>query len=136
MLDVGSDNFVRGRKESTKRNLSVRRAAESKLSDGVYTWREFLGAVSYTTDSLSQRLQKEFRDNGDQLIDDHEIYLETNGNDQINCTRCHLNIQQRMVISSCGHSNICGECINQICQSSAPNCPNCLRKIESVIELN
>ena len=133
LLEKGSDNFVRGRKQKTKRNLILRRKAEQDLSNGVYNWRGFLGVVSHTTDSLAHRLQQEFRENGDELLDDHEIHLETSDQDQIICPLCHLNIHQRIMIAPCGDFNICGACIQTIWQSNEPNCPTCGSRIENVI---
>ena len=130
-LEHGSDNFVRGRKKVTKNNLVLRRKAEQKLSEGVYTWREFLGAVSHTSDTLSDRLQQEFHENRDLVLQDLEI--NTEANDQIICSNCNLNILEKFMIGPCGDYNVCGQCIETVRQSNEPNCPTCGHRIENVI---
>ena len=41
-------------------------------------WREFLGIVSFTSNSLVDKLEEVFKENNDQLVDDHEIFYDVN----------------------------------------------------------
>ena len=133
LLEWGPDGFVRGPKKSTQNNKSLKRLAEEKLANNVYTWQEFLSALSYISDSLVKRLQQEFKENGDQVLNDDNIYVEPITHDEFICSSCNLNFQQRFMLS-CGHSNICGQCIERIQHSNQQNCPTCGIRIENVIQ--
>ena len=133
LLEHGPNNFVRGRKKSTKSNLSLKGKAEKNLSNDIYSWREFLKVVSHTSDNLSERLQQEFSENEDLLLQDAEIPVENTH--QLICTSCNLNIQERFVIAPCGDSNVCGQCIDTIRESNLPICPTCGQRFENVIRI-
>ena len=96
---------MRGRKNKYKNNLALRRKAEQKMPNGMYTWCEFLGAVSHTSDNLSDRLQQEFHEYSDLLLQDLEIHNENIH--ELICSYCNLSIQERFVIGPCGDSNVC-----------------------------
>ena len=122
---------MRGRKKSTISNLSRRRNAEENLINGVYSWRKFLGVVSYTSDSLTERLQQEFSENEELFFQDVETNVENSN--QLICSNCNLDIQERYMIGPCGHYNVCFQCIQTIQQSNEPKCPTCRNRILSVI---
>ena len=74
---IGPEKITRGQKKVTKRNLTIRRNAEKRLmypkkEEERITWRQFLGIVSHTTDSLTEDLSKNFHDNKDQLLDEYQ----------------------------------------------------------------
>ena len=103
------------------------------MANGVYSWREFLKVVSHTSDTLSERLQQEFSENGELLLQDTENHVENIH--ELICTSCNLNIHERFVIAPCGDSNVCGQCIETVRQSNIPNCPTCGERIENVIRV-
>ena len=69
----GEDGFTRGPKKVTVHDAKVRANAELGLKKGSLSWQTFLSIVSYTTKTLGDQLQKEFKAHKNQLLDDDEI---------------------------------------------------------------
>ena len=109
LLDKGPNNFVRGRKKSTIDNLALWRIAEQKLSNGEYTWKKLLEVFSHTTKKLSERLEEQFNENRELLLQDVEI--EQENYDQFVCGVCNLQIWERFMITPCGDTNVCNQYI-------------------------
>ena len=138
---IGPEKITRGQKEVTKRNLTIRRNAEKRLmypkkEEERITWRQFLGIVSHTTDSLTEDLSEKFHDNGDQLLDDHQIFYDPNDVGVGSCTNCKLHIYKTVGIIPCGHKHLCSHCVDDLIKN-AKNCPNsaCGKKVEGKLEL-
>ena len=108
-----------------------------KKEDERITWRQFLGIVSHTTDSLTEDLSKKFHDNGDQLLDDHQIFYDPNDFGVGSCTNCKLHIYKNVGIIPCGHNHLCSHCVDDLIKN-AENCPHssgCGKKVEGKLEL-
>ena len=120
----GEDGFTRGPKKLTVHNATVRSNAELGLKNGRLSWQTFLSIVSYTTKTLGDQLQKEFKAHKDQLLDDDDIDYQANDFGQDACIQCKLFIGQKVLIVECGDINICQICIDTIKASDNPVCPN------------
>ena len=63
-------------------NLIIRRNAEkrflSEKEEETITWRQLLGTISQTTDSLIEDFSKNFHYNKDKILDERQIYLWNN----------------------------------------------------------
>ena len=94
----------------------------------------FWKAISHTSETLSERFQQEFSENGDFLLQYLEIYLENTH--QLICSGCNLDIQEKLWLAHGGDSNVCGQCIENVIQSNLSLCPTCGHKIENVIRVH
>jgi len=107
--------------------LELRRDAEallkSKDPEKKISWIEFLEIVSHTNDTLVDKLQDDFRENKEQIIDDDEIDFDPKDNGVGCCLKCHLKIYEKVVLS-CGHSSTCKYCAEKLLKSDQPICPN------------
>ena len=65
------------RKPKTLKNLEIRKTAEKKLKEGL-DWMEFLKIVSHTNDSLTDQLNQQYTENGDEVYDGHDLDLDIN----------------------------------------------------------
>jgi hypothetical protein len=90
---------------------------------GVAWSHEFLGIVSHTNDTLVDKLQDDFRENKDRIIDDDEIDFDPKDYGKGCCLKCHLKIYEKVVLS-CGHSSTCKYCAEKLLKSDQPICPN------------
>ena len=71
---------------------------------------------------------KVFKENNDQLLDDHEVFYDVNDNGAGACIKCHLHIYEHEVVAlSCGHRNVCHTCADELKQNHGP-CPNVICK--------
>ena len=127
MIEFGPDKLTR-KKPITIKNKTHRSNAEDLLMHKDpkkrINWRQFLGLVSYTTNSLVERLQKEFTDQNGKLIDDHEIFYDANDNGENCCIKCQLRIYEKIALD-CGHQNVCQVCVNNLRKDfDHPACPN------------
>ena len=139
---IGPEKITRGQKKVTKRNLTIRRNAEKRLmypkkEEERITWRQFLGIVSHTTDSLTEDLSKNFHDNKDQLLDEHQIFFDPNDVGVGSCTNCKLHIYKTVGLIPCGHNHLCLHCVDDLIKN-AKNCPDseCGRKVTGKLELH
>ena len=136
-FEFGPEKLTR-KKKVTEKNKTRRETAEdlleSKDPKKKITWQQFLGIVSYTQNSLAERLQKQFRSNNDELLDDHEIYFDPNDNGEEACIKCHLHLFDKVAIT-CGHTDVCKSCVDDLKNSEEPNCPTCGDEITSTISL-
>ena len=51
--------------------------------------------------------------------------IEPENNDQFVCGVCNLQIWERFMITPCGDTNVCNQCITFARQSDEPKCPTC-----------
>ena len=128
---AGAEKITRVKKNS-KQNKTLRGKAEDRLmsenKEEKINWREFLGIVSFTTNSLVDKLEEVFKDNNDQLLDDHEIFYDVNDTGAGACIKCHLHIYEHEVVAlSCGHRNVCHTCADELKKNHGP-CPNVICK--------
>ena len=137
---IGPDKLSRPKKE-TQKNKTLRKNAEDLLlSNDIekrITWRQFLSKVSHTTDSLADNLQKVFKDNNYELLDDHEIYYDSDDNGEDCCIKCQLRLFEKVAMT-CGHTNVCQNCVNKLKEDfSRPACPNitCGKEILNTMSL-
>ena len=76
-------------KPKTLKNLEIRKTAEKKLKEGM-DWMEFLKIVSDTNDSLTNELQQQYTENGEQVYDGHDLDFDINDRGQNTCIKCDL----------------------------------------------
>ena len=69
--------------------------------------------MSYTTNSLVERLQKEFTDQNGELIDDHDFFYDPNDNGENCCIKFQFWIYETIALD-CGHQNVCHICVNNL----------------------
>ena len=133
---VGSDNFVRGRKEITSRNITMRRTAEKKLKSGDLDWFEFLKEVSHTNLTLTSDLEQQYKENGNNVYEGDDLDYDVNDRGENTCVICDLRIYEKNMLQPCRDTNVCQDCIDDILASSqTPCCPNrdCGKEIENVL---
>jgi hypothetical protein len=131
----GSENFVRGRKEKTIQNIEMRRKTETKLEEKKLDWLEFLKIVSHTNVPLTQDLEQQYKENGNEVYDGEDLDFDENDDGEGTCIKCQLKIYEKNMFQPCGDTNVCQECIDDIMESNNPKCPNkdCSKTIEKVL---
>ena len=88
---------------------------------------EFLKIVSDTNDSLTNELQQQYTENGEQVYDGHDLDFDINDRGQNTCIKCDLRIyeNEKHMLYPCNDTNVCLVCITDLQESHPqPNCPN------------
>ena len=112
------------RKPKTLKNLEIRKTAEKKLKEGL-DWMEFLKIVSHTNDSLTNQLNQQYTENGDEVYDGHDLDFDINDKGQNTCIKCDLKIYEKYMLYPCNDTNVCLVCIKDIQKIfPQPQCPN------------
>lgn len=113
------------RKPKTLKNLEIRKTAEKKLKEGL-NWMEFLKIVSHTNESLTNELQQQYSENGEEVYDGHDLDFDINDRGQNTCIKCDLKIYEKYMLVPCNDTNVCLVCITDIQESfpHQPECPN------------
>ena len=62
-----------------------------------------------------------------------DLEIEAENSDNLICSHCSLEYQEKIMIGPCGHLNICGQCIETALQLEEPKCPTCGRIIGTLI---
>ena len=120
----GSDGFTRGQKEKTRREIILRRATEKRLEKKEIDWFEFLKVVSHTNISITEDLEQQFTENGEQPYDGEDLDIDIIDYGKDICIKCELKIYEKQYIYSCGHTNVCSDCLDDIRSSfEVPTCP-------------
>ena len=141
----GTDGFTRGQKDNTRRAIKLRREAEIKLEEGKYDWMEFLKVVSYTNDPITNDLEQQFVENGNQVYEGEDLDFDPNDNGENTCMNCDLKIFEKYMLYPCGDDNICFDCIEDIKaqaqvqgspQGVLGTCPNedCKKEFREVLQ--
>ena len=127
---------MRGRKEKTIQNIEMRRKAETKLEEGL-DWLEFLKIVSYTNVPLTQDLEQQYTENGNEVYEGEDLDFDENDDGEGTCINCQLKIYEKNMLQPCGDTNLCQDCIDDIMKSfpENPKCPNndCSMTIQKVL---
>jgi hypothetical protein len=112
------------RKPKTLKNLEIRKTAEKKLKEGL-DWMEFLKIVSHTNDSITNELQQQYTENGNEVYDGNDLDFDINDRGQNTCIKCDLRIYEKHMLYPCNDTNVCLVCITDIQESfPEPKCPN------------
>ena len=112
------------RKPKTLKNLEIRKTAEKKLKEGL-DWMEFLKIVSHTNDSLTNQLNQQYTENGEEVYDGHDLDFDINDKGQDTCIKCDLKIYEKHMLIPCNDTNVCLVCIKDIQETFLqPQCPN------------
>ena len=121
---MGSDGFTRGQKEKTRREIILRRAAEKRLEKKEIDWFEFLKVVSHTNISVTEDLEQQFTENGEQPYDGEDLDMDIVDYGKDICIQCELKIFEKQYIYPCGHTNVCSDCLDDIRSTfEVPTCP-------------
>ena len=114
----------------------MRRKAETKLEEGL-DWLEFLKIVSYTNVPLTQDLEQQYTENGNEVYEGEDLDFDENDDGEGTCIKCQLKIYEKNMLQPCGDTNLCQDCIDDIMKSfpENPKCPNndCSMTIQKVL---
>ena len=86
---------------------------------------EFLKIVSHTNDSITNELQQQYTENGNEVYDGNDLDFDINDRGQNTCIKCDLRIYEKHMLYPCNDTNVCLVCITDIQETfSQPQCPN------------
>ena len=77
----------------------MRRKAETKLEEGL-DWLEFLKIVSYTNVPLTQDLEQQYTENGNEVYEGEDLDFDENDDGEGTCINCQLKIYEK---TCCNH---------------------------------